>query len=46
MNYKNFENILITGARGNSAYFFLRELEKKNIESKISVISRDKSKNK
>ena len=45
MKYKNFENILITGARGNSAYFFLRELEKNNIKSKISVISRDKSKN-
>jgi|TARA_B100001063_G_C16728118_1_gene537650 nucleoside-diphosphate-sugar epimerase len=45
MNYKNFENILIVGARGNSAYFFLRELEKNNIKSKISVISRDKSKN-
>ena len=46
MNLENFENILITGARGNSAYFFLRELEKNNIESKISVICRDKSKNK
>ena len=27
MKYKNFENILIVGARGISAYFFLRELK-------------------
>ena len=45
MSLKNFEKILITGARGNSAYFFLKKLEKENFRSKISVISRDKNKN-
>ena len=41
----NFENILISGARANSGFFFLKELEKKDFKKKISVISRNKSKN-
>ena len=41
----NFENILISGATGNSAFFFLKELEKKEFKKKISVICRNKSKN-
>tara|TARA_B110000003_G_scaffold269758_1_gene301225 strand:+ start:237 stop:1148 length:912 start_codon:yes stop_codon:yes gene_type:complete len=45
MSLKNFEKILVTGARGNSAYFFFKKLEKENFESKISVISRNKNKN-
>ena len=42
---KNFENILLTGATGNSAYFFLKKLEEENFLKKITVISRYKSKN-
>lgn len=45
MKLKNFNKILITGARGNSAYFFLKKLEKKKIDSKIYLISRSKDKN-
>ena len=41
----NFENILISGARANSGFFFLKELEKKGFKKKISVICRNKSKN-
>ena len=45
MELQNFENILISGATGNSAYFFLKLLEEKNYKKKISVISRNKDKN-
>ena len=45
MSLKNFEKILVTGARGNSAYYFFKELEKKNFKSIIYVISRNKNKN-
>ena len=45
MNYQNFKNILITGASGNSIYFFLKKLEKNNFDKVISVITRDKFKN-
>ena len=41
----NFDNILLTGASGNSAYFFLKKLEKENFDKVIKVITRDKSKN-
>tara|TARA_B100000787_G_scaffold166526_1_gene151889 strand:- start:586 stop:1488 length:903 start_codon:yes stop_codon:yes gene_type:complete len=46
MNLENFENILITGGRGNSAYFFLKKLEQKKFKKIISVLCRDKKKNK
>ena len=42
---KNFDNILITGASGNSAYFFLKKLEKENFRKVITIITRSKSKN-
>jgi nucleoside-diphosphate-sugar epimerase len=42
---KNFENILLIGATGNSAYFFLKKLEEENFLKEITVISRNKSKN-
>ena len=42
---KNFDNILLTGASGNSAYFFLKKLEKENFDKVIKVITRDKFKN-
>ena len=42
---KNFDNILITGASGNSAYFFLKKLEKENFRKVIKIIIRSKSKN-
>ena len=42
---KKFENILLTGATGNSAFFFLIKLEKEKFQKKITVISRYKSKN-
>ena len=45
MTSENFKNILITGARGNSAYFFLRKLEKENFKEVITVITRSKSNN-
>tara|TARA_Y100000996_G_scaffold413490_1_gene401845 strand:+ start:109 stop:1023 length:915 start_codon:yes stop_codon:yes gene_type:complete len=45
MNFDNFKNILITGATGNSAYFFLKKLEKENFDKVITVITRDKFKN-
>ena len=40
MNFDNFEKLLITGARGNSAYFFLKRLEKEKVTNEIKVISR------
>ena len=43
--FKNFANILLTGASGNSAYFFLKKLEKENFDKVIKVITRDKFKN-
>ena len=46
MNSKNFDNILLTGASGNSAYFFLKKLEKENFKKVITVSSRTSSKNK
>jgi len=45
MTSNNFNNILIIGARGNSAYFFLKKLEKENFTKVITVISRSKSNN-
>ncbi len=45
MNFDNFKNILITGATGNSAYFFLKKLEKENFDKVIKVITRYKFKN-
>ena len=45
MNFDNFKNILITGATGNSAYFFLKKLEKENFDKVITVITRYKFKN-
>ncbi len=43
--FKNFDNILLTGASGNSAYFFLKKLEKENFDKVITVITRDQFKN-
>ena len=43
--FENFDNILLTGASGNSAYFFLKKLEKENFDKVIKVITRDKFKN-
>lgn len=45
MHFNNFKNILITGATGNSAYFFLKRLEKENFDKVIKVITREKIKN-
>jgi nucleoside-diphosphate-sugar epimerase len=45
MNFNNFNNILLTGATGNSAYFFLKKLERKNFDKIITVITRHKSNN-
>lgn len=45
MNLDNFEKLLLTGARGNSAYYFLKRLEKEKFTKEIKVISRSKSKN-
>lgn len=45
MNFDNFKKLLVTGARGNSAYFFLKRLEKEKFNNEIKVISRSKSKN-
>jgi|TARA_B100000161_G_C33555645_1_gene417739 nucleoside-diphosphate-sugar epimerase len=45
MNFNNFKNILLTGATGNTSYFFLKKLEKENFNEIITVITRYKSKN-
>lgn len=45
MNLNNFKNILLTGATGNTSYFFLKKLEKENFNELITVITRYKSKN-
>ena len=45
MNFENFEKLLLTGARGNSAYYFFKILEKEKFTKEIKVISRSKSKN-
>ncbi len=45
MNLENFENLLIFGARGNTAYNFLKILEKEKFNKEISIVSRDKTKN-
>ena len=45
MNFNNFKNILLTGATGNTSYFFLKKLEKEDFNEIITVITRDKSKN-
>ena len=43
MTIDNFENILLTGATGNSAFFFLKKLEKENFKKKITIICRNKT---
>ncbi len=43
--FKNFDNILLTGASGNSAYFFLKKLEKEKFKKVITVLTRSRSKN-
>ena len=45
MLLQNFEKLIIFGARGNTANYFLKILEKEKFEGEITVVSRDKSKN-
>ena len=45
MLLQNFEKLIIFGARGNTANYFLKILEKEKFEGKITVVSRDKNKN-
>lgn len=45
MNFDNFKNILLTGATGNSAYFFLKKLEREKFNKTLTVITRYRSKN-
>lgn len=45
MLLQNFEKLIIFGARGNTANYFLKILEKEKFEGEITVVSRDKNKN-
>ena len=45
MLLQNFEKLIIFGARGNTANYFLKILEKERFEGEITVVSRDKNKN-
>ena len=45
MLLQNFEKLIIFGARGNTANYFLKILEKEKFEGEITVVSRHKNKN-